>query len=157
MEKQITWQLRDGRKITATISHEFKKVEKIGYADGWNVPLGHDYIDDLKTVCAINGKWVESGTKFEKRDNLPIVGAVARMGKIMIMEDTFRKLQQAYVKIEASMMENPEYVAYKAAKEEELKKREERFKAEIEQTKKYDPLKDPCPKCGSYCLGDCQG
>lgn len=165
--KIITWTTSNGSKMEATITATCKLTDNISYADGWNVNLGKEVYESLEIILKMDGKVIET-TRYAPRiiqgisfstpnwDQIRANGGYARLGdKVILRENTYNYMMALIEELKAEVSQSEEIQEVKAA----IAKKEAAEEAkEIEEIERYErAIKNGlCPKCGTYCYGDCQ-
>ena len=120
-------------KITMTVS------DKISYSDGWNINLGNETL--LSISVSVDSKHITSSAqeprvldaRYDKRGLA--ARAYARVGNLYINQARYEEIMAVIAE-----MTTPE------------------IKAEVvrEQPKTHAQPTELCPKCHTYCYGDCE-
>jgi len=145
MKKQITLNANWTTIIEIEYTYEKKEVDKISYADGYNIVVGKEAkIIDIATV-RVNGQEKTEGKIID-------MGGYVNIGNIDFKTPSFVK---ALFELKEEVQSNVEKLdcEIKAEKEEEIKKANS-MKAE----ERYENLvkNGLCRKCNTFCNGDCQ-
>lgn len=163
--KTITWTTKDGRSIEVILERTKEVRDNIAYADGWNVPLGKETVDMLDIEIKINGRHqgrtyhaphiiTEKAYK-QHYNELVAKGVYARLGDVYINEEKYNMIMAALAEIDAELTDTPEYAEVKAV--EDAKEAAEIKKLEAEAAEYKQMVKSGlCPKCGTWCYGDCE-
>ena len=158
MKKTIERKTNDGKSVTIIIDMGKSVGDNIAYADGDNINLGRKIIDTLVIEVYVEGKI----RMYDRSEPLPVLdrqllasGRYARLGDAYITEGAYKQIMSAIAELEAKIETSPEY--------KELKKRLVAAKIaakkrEVEEEAHYKKqLKNGlCPRCGTYCCGDCR-
>lgn len=149
--------------IEITLTREV--TGKTAYSDGYNLPVGYETYEnyEVKMTHKASGKvvWVSgkpgSGFAFFETANqynkLP-AGAYARIGNAYVSEEVYNIAMSMIAELDAEVVKNAEYQEVEA---KEIA-REQPAEANLEAVaaKYASEIKNGlCPKCGSYCYGDC--
>ena len=161
--RTITNKDAKGQTTEIIITRTVELQDKIAYADGWNVNLGKETIDNLKIEIYVNGN------QFDQVRQAPQIcdpkyfakviaqGAYARLGKGYLTRERYDLIMATIAEIDAELAAegNSEFVEVKNAEiahEQEIEKAEKMADAEY-----ANKIKNGlCPVCGTYCDGDCQ-
>lgn len=159
--RKISFVTKDGKNnVEIIISRTLKVEEKTLYADGWDVPAGKETVDRIEITMYANGKQVDSSLQApHKLGNLPgnekyiAQGAYAKLGNAMINEQRYNEIIAALAELEAELT-TPEYTEIK---EQEIAREVAKNKTAHEAMLAYKKEIENglCPKCGTYCYGDC--
>jgi predicted DNA binding protein len=163
--RTVTWISSNGKTVEVKIERNKKVEDNISYADGWNINLGKKTVDLLKIEVYMDGKYItyalhaphviDKNSYFKSYQELRDKGAYARLGNVYIGEENYNLVMAALTEIEAELTEAPEFEEVKAQEEAREAQKEAAFEAEI--TEYQRELKNGlCPKCGTYCYGDCE-
>lgn len=164
MVKTISWMSQNGKKIEVTIEIEHKTQDKTVNLDGDIVNLGKETIDLFSVIIRADGKYLSRGYNapevldpkfYSNYAKLTAAGAYARVGDNYINKEQYDLIMAAIAEINSQLEITEEY---KAVKAQEIQKEhiaqivDEREDSEYERSLKNGF----CPKCGSYCYGDCE-
>ena len=155
-EKIINWVAQGDAKVEITINVERSVEMETAYSDGWNVELGNKTYESLEITIYVNGKCKDSSRcKPYPTSNQEAIkkGAYASVGHTYMNEEKYNLIIEAIKEAEKECI-SEEYLEVKAIENEKVKIDEEK---ELESEKKYQQaLKSGlCPRCGTYCYGDC--
>ena len=144
MKKLLTLNSND-TIIEIEYTYEKKEVDKISYADGYNIVVGKEAeIIDI-AIVTVNGKEKTSG-KIINMGGYFNIGSVnfKTLEFVQEIRSLKEEVQSNVAKLDCEI---------KAEKEEEIKKANF-MKAE----EKYENLvkNGLCKKCGTFCYGDCE-
>ena len=135
MKEIVKWQTTTGKKVEVTA--ELILTETI-WADGDKVEVGCCKIEVTADVegmgCVGAGYPIKHGA---------VAPAVARVGKLGLVEENYRRVMAAISEVEASNEWQAKIAAEKSNDRECTKNYENRIASGY------------CLKCGSYCYGDC--
>jgi len=161
--KTITWTTKDGRAVEVIIEKTKEVRDNIVDADGDKVNLGKKAVDLLTIEVKIGGKLITRTSRkpeilsekfYHKYKELRAKGVYARLGDTYISEDQYHLIMAMLANIDAEITETQEYKEVKAAEEAkeaaEIKKLEDAA-AEYKNMVKHGM----CPKCETWCYGDC--
>lgn len=145
-------------EVTKSVSDD------ISFADGWNINHGKKTYEGVDIKMYVGGKLVEStyqaphaitkASYGSSYNDLTSKGVYARLGDTYISQKMYDAIMDMLNEATAEC-DTPEFDEVKAA---EIAK-------EIEREKYFQELDDEqqrlidgglCPKCGSYCYGDCE-
>ena len=163
--KKASWTLKDGNEAIAEIKRTKEVVTEVAYADGDNVELGKKTFDSIEITVTVNGQvtivsrnapeLVTEAFAGRHYAELKEMGAHARLGSNYVSEDAYNAIMAAITEIEAELIENEDYQEAKA--QELAKEREaENNIAASEKIRQDRIAKGWCPKCETYCYGDCE-
>lgn len=148
----------NGRKVEFKIERTKEVRDNISYADGWNINLGRKTVDSIYIQVFVDG--IRKTTSYHAPHiitdkSLKAKGAYARVGDVYLTETNYNKVMEFIAEIEAEMEVTEEFKELKA-QEEAKKARQEA--AAIAAEEHYQKLLDSgmCPKCQSWCYGDCE-
>lgn len=136
MKEIVKWQTTTGKKVEVTV--ELILTETI-WADGDSIDVKCCKIDIIANVEGLG--CVGTGSPNKHGAMSP---AVARIGKLGLVEDNYQRVMTAISKIKST----PEWQAKIATEEKNEQEYQENHKRRI--------ANGWCPKCESYCHGDCQ-
>lgn len=151
--KTMEWKSQTGKVISVEITVESKVVNDTAYADGWNVDLGKKTYQGIDIEISFDGKVIDN-TMYQPQI-LNKNEAYAKIGsKVGITEEVYNQIMGLIAEA-MSESESEEYLAVKAIENAKEAAKEAREEAAA---KRYDrQIKNGlCPKCGSYCYGDCR-
>lgn len=158
----VTWKTQKGQTIVATIELIRELREETAYADGYNLPMGQKTHEELKTTITLDGKkvlttnWMPTKLTPADKKRLPAIAYAIIGGKVILTEENYNMVMDAIntLTAEADTEITAEYAEVKATEEAQEATQKEIDKA---QAKAYtQALKNGfCPKCGTYCYGDC--
>ena len=159
--RTVTWATKDGRNVKVEIKLSREIQDRVAYADGWNVPLGRETVNDLDLVMKIDGKHKTSDyhkpSVLTGRGYADMIakGAYAQMGSTLIAKDKYELIMAAISELEAEVTGSEEYAVVRA--QEDAKEAQRRAKAkaadEYHATLVASGL---CPRCGTWCYGNCR-
>ena len=158
-KKNVTWTTRDGRKATAQITKLCGVQENVVNADGDKITVGRKPIDSLTIEVFLNGELraraYGAPYNLTERDlinnpALAAAGAYARLGDLFINQVQYDLVTDAITELEKMAFDTTEY-AFILRKETE----QEAARVEEEEENKFS-ANDPCPRCLTWCYGDCQ-
>jgi len=157
-------------KATRTAETETAKIEisltrevtdKVAYADGYNIKTGREVYEsyDITITSKKNGKSVHTYGKpnfsFSSKWNTMPEGAFARIGDAYISEATYRLMKGMIAELDAEVGKSDEQVALEVKAEAQKKAYDELLDQEAAEYARK--IKNGfCPKCHSYCYGDCE-
>ena len=154
-------------QVTVRIVRTVTIRDNVAYADGYNVPLGREIYDLVEIDLDRNGVRIvhstyppEVITQEQYRGSyakLHAAGAYARLGDGYISEMAYSAITAELEKLDAEItaQATPEYWEIKADAAERAAAAERSL--EREATEYAHALKSGlCPKCGTYCYGDCE-
>lgn len=162
--KTAEWTTEDGRNVNVEVELTKSVSDDISFADGWNINHGKKTYEGVDVKIFVNGKrTVSSWSKPELitktgygRDYETLIkkGAYARISDTYINQKTYDAIMSLIAEA-TEECNSPEFEAVKAEETAKELKREEHFeKLAEEQQKLIDS--GMCPKCGSWCYGDCK-
>jgi len=155
--KSVKWELENGLTAECKITVTRDVDDDIAYADGANIDLGKKTYESIDVATYIDGKYINTDNNLELSDDKRLINtdAVAILAnKIGIKIDTYTAIKKA---IEEAIAEatTPEYTALKTI--EDAKKDAEKRAYNIATERHNNLLKQGlCPKCGTFCYGDCE-
>lgn len=147
----------NGRTIEIEIERTKEVQDDIAYADGWNINLGKKTVDSIYIQVYVDGvcKTETSSTPQIITDkNLIAKGAYAKIGNAYLTEINYNKIMALIAEIEAELEITEEYKEVESKEIAEEARKEAAYKAN---QKHYQKLLDSgmCPKCETWCYGDC--
>ena len=160
--KKVNWTNSKGGQVEVTIEMTKGTQDKMINADGDMINMGQETVESIYIEVQIDGKY--TGRSYNAPRSIisdpaykAIVakGAYARLGDAYITEELFNLVMAAIAEANEETEETTEYVEIKA---DEVAKEEKQAQAEREEAANYaKQIKNGlCPKCGSYCHGDCE-
>ena len=164
--KTIKWQTKDGKSIEAQIVVVKEVNDKISYSDGWNLNLGKETYESLNITVLLEGKKVASSRQEpsvikEKLFSQELVkrakennGYAIIDNKVIINKERYEEIMAAIAEAKTET-ENEEFTAIKKEEKAVEARKEEREKKAVEAYQK-ELANGLCPKCGTYCYGDCE-
>lgn len=167
LTKTVGWQTKDGRNIEVRIERTRKVANEVAYADGWNVDLGKKTIDRLDIEMFVDGQYVGDTDQtpsiiteqFDRSSyaRLRAAGAYARLGNTYITEEQYNLITAAIKELETELtsIDDREYDEVKAQETAEANRQAEAQKA-LEARVERLRQSGLCPKCGTWCYGDCE-
>lgn len=164
--KKFSLVSKSGMTVEVQIERTKKIQDDISYADGWNINLGKKTVDSIYFKIFINGKYQTSSytephviTEFgygSDYKNLVSKGAYARLGDIYLSEVNYNKIIATIAEMDAELGTTEEFAEVKAQEDAKVAKKEATEKAAEEHYKELI-ASGMCPKCGTWCYGDCRG
>ncbi len=159
--KTVTWESK-GKVVRVEIAKERAVRDNISYADGYNINLGKETFDALKINIYVDNKWVTRSNRAPSvvtrqapnYDKIKAAGGYARLGSAYINEDGYKMVTTAINEIETEVAGSDEFAEIKAQEEAEETRKVAALEAESK-TVAQAVNNGLCPKCGSYCYGDC--
>lgn len=164
MTGTTSWTTDRGNKITAsvTIRHEVK--DNNINLDGHVSNVGRVTVDTLWITVTVNGSQKCSTSAMptlvtrewysRDYDKLVAKGIYARVGDMYLTQDQYNQIMGLVNAINAEMVETAEYAEVKKAETEKAAQQ-----AIIDEKEEKDYQRQLanglCPKCGTYCYGDC--
>jgi hypothetical protein len=160
--KTVEWTTKNGKHIEVTIEVIREVEDNISYADGWNVNLGKKTVDMMTIEVKADGKHLTRSYHAPNQidpsneDNKELIskGAYARLGDAYIGKEQYEMVMAAINEIDNVEMDDE----YNQIKAEETAKENAKIAAEEEAKAEYKRqlANGLCPKCGTYCYGDCE-
>ena len=164
--KTVNWTAQSGKKVTVNIEITQDVQDDISYSDGWNINHGKKTVDTFSAKIIVDGRLIERTytephviTRQAYRtsyDRMIAAGVFARIGDTYIKEDLYNLIMVAITEAKAEIAANTttEYKNVKTAEDQREAIAEAKLEAEAAE---YQQLIDSgmCPKCGSWCYGDC--
>lgn len=150
--KMVNWKTSTGKEVEVKIERTLKVQDKIANLDGDKVNLGKETVDTLYITLTVDSKFIArsySGPRQldpVKDKNLVAKGAYARLGDAYIAEELYNLITLALKEIETEIITTTEFAEVKA-EEENYRKEEENYNKATRN--------GLCPKCRTYCYGDC--
>jgi len=162
----MTTAIRTTQTDTSTIQISLTREvnEKTAYLDGYNLPIGKETYEKYEVVIIhkTTGKRIrtvgkpggfaffDTASKFTK---LP-AGAYARIGNAYVGKGIYDIAMTMIAELDAEVGIDPEYSEVQAA---EIAKEQAAKKALEAEAKEYarEIKNGLCPKCRTYCYGDC--
>ena len=162
--RTITGTTKAGQNVEIKITRTLRVQDKIGYADGWNINLGKEIIDQTKINMYVDGKYQTGAyrapekltpSQFDRSAAQYIaMGGYARLGDAIIKEARYNEIMAAIAEMEAELT-TPEVEQMKA--EETARQQAAEAAADAEAAEYARQIKNGlCPKCRTYCYGDCE-
>ena len=150
--------------VTLDIEVTRELREEIAYADGYNLPMGKKVHEDINIIINHNGKkvidtnWMPAVIRASEKKRYPTTAYAILGGKVILTETnynlTMEAINSAIEEAETAISADAEYtevkaseVAKKAIGEANLKAKEAHYTEQLKN--------GLCPKCGTYCYGDC--
>ncbi len=150
-------------KAEVEISHTRSVEEKIKYSDGYKIPMGKETVDVIEITVSANGKQQArsssapaaiSPVTYFKYDELIEKGVYARLGDAYINKTQYNQIVEALAEIESELDNDAEYKKIKA--QETAREQAGEREAEAQSREYNQKIKNGfCPRCDSYCYGDC--
>ncbi len=159
--KTAEWTTDDGRHIKIVVDYTKSVSDDISYADGWNINHGKKTYEGVEIKLSVNGVAIFSRcapTPITKitctdYDKLTKQGVYATLGDKLISKKPYDAIM-SMIADAAAECATPEFEAVKAAEAAKEAAKEAAWdKLYDDQQKLIDG--GLCPKCGSYCYGDC--
>jgi hypothetical protein len=157
MEKTLKLE-SSGKKIEIKIEKTKDVQMDIAYADGQGIPIGKKTVDRIHIQVYIDGKYKGDSYRAPytiKDKDLISKGAYARVGDLYLGELAYAKVAALIAEMDTGIGTTEEYeqvkaleVAKEAAKAAAEKAEEEHYQRQINN--------GMCPKCGTWCYGDCK-
>jgi hypothetical protein len=140
--------------------------DNIGYADGWNVNLGKETVDRLEITLYVKGNVAtrdnhaphivtREAYSVKGYEAIKAAGGYARLGDAYINEENYNRVMAAITEVEVEAAGDAEFAQIKA-EEQDRDAREESAAQAIEEQCRRDIKNGLCPKCGTWCYGDCE-
>ena len=153
--KTVRWTNGKGQEVEVKIEVTHEVKDKVENLDGHKVNLGKETVDNIYIEMLIDGKFTtrsyyvpeiitKSGYS-RSYEQLVSAGAYARLGDVYIGKESYEEIMEAINSVEAS----DEYKKVKSAEVETAGKE----KVNLNNQRIKNGL---CPKCGTYCYGDCE-
>lgn len=150
-------------KISITLTREVN--DKIVYLDGYEINAGKETYEkyDVELTGKISGKTIRSYGKpggfafFALQDKFSgkyPAGAYARIGDNYIDKEAYEAAMIIIAKLD-SEIENPEFKSIKQQETNNAATKDAQIDAEAAEYARQIS-NGLCPKCGTYCYGDCQ-
>ena len=152
VQKTINWISATGAKIEITV--EVSKVvdTKVAYADGANIEIGTEISESKVITIRANGKTIVSSYGDPQITTSP--DGYAHIGKVYFDQVKYEMIMAAIAEAE---LEATDEVFTTAQNVENQIKAELVAKEELVNAEYAKKLENGlCPKCGTYCYGDCQ-
>lgn len=161
---EATLKLQSGTiKLDIEVTRELR--EEIAYADGYNLPIGKKTHESMKITINHNGKkvgdtnWVPAIIRDAEKKRYPATAYAILGGKVVLTKEnydlTMVAINAAIAEAEVTINADDEYTEVKRAEAAKEAARQENFKAE--EAHYIKQLKNGlCPKCHTYCYGDCE-
>jgi hypothetical protein len=155
----------NGRQIVFEVERTKKVTDNISYSDGWNINLGKQTIDSTYIRIIIDGVCKVSTSTAPhviteqayrgSYKSLIAKGVYGRVGDAYLTEVNYNKLMDLIVEAEAELETTEEFAAVKAKEDAEEAAKIAKAEKEVEH---YHKMLDAgmCPKCGTWCYGDCE-
>lgn len=166
--KTLTWTIADGRKIEVVITKEKKLIDKVAYADGYNVNLGKETFETMNLTVNLEGKFFDSSKQapqipdqYSSRtilEHIKKTGAHAIIGdKTIIKEETYNQIMTLIAEIDAEIATS-ETEEEKEVTAQEVEAEKKAIEADEKEAVRAEKLVKSgiCPKCGTWCHGDCE-
>lgn len=151
----------NGRTVEIQIEKTRELQDDISFADGWNINHGKKTVELTYITIKIDGVIKEKTHsvpfKIWKNDPLRAKGAHGCVGDTYFGVDSYNKIMALIAEIDAELeaAETEEYAEVKAQEIAEEATKAAKIEKEIAE---YEKLIESgmCPKCGSWCYGDCE-
>lgn len=164
MEKKITWTTSTGKEVVVTVEAAHEVKDNIVNADGDKINLGQVTEDALHIVMTVDGKVKADTTRAPQvltlqscgnyYGDLIAKGAYARLGDTYIARELYDLIMAAIRDAWAEADTPEDYLEIKARIAlEAAQKAAQARKAKGDYQRQLD--QGLCPKCGTYCYGDC--
>lgn len=164
--KLVNWISSTNKAIECKITSTREAQSDIAYADGYNIDLGKITHEDTNIKITIDGKFFDSCYEpklvVEPYFSAAVVKQVKSLGgvallanKIALTQDIYNQIMSVINETQVQASKDEEYTAVKAI---EIKKELDEIIKEQVQLDNYKKqiANVLCPKCGSYCYGDCE-
>lgn len=150
--------------VTLDIEVTRELKEEIAYADGYNIPMGKKSHDGLEITISHNGKkvddtnWMPAVIRDVEKKRYPVGARAILGGKVVLMEGNYNLVMEAInsatTEVETVISADTKYAEVKAS--EASKKAAGEANLKVKEAHYTEQLKNGlCPKCGTYCYGDC--
>ena len=150
--------------VTLDIEVTRELREEIAYADGYNIPMGQKVHGDVNITIKYNGKkiadtnWMPAVIRASEKKRYPATAYAILGGKVILTETnynlTMEAINSAIDEAETAISTDAEYTEVKAS--EAAKKAIGEANLRAKEAHYTEQLKNGlCPKCGTYCYGDC--
>lgn len=154
-----------GKAMEVEVKITHKVNDKTANLDGDIVNLGKETFDSIEIRLMVDGNCAEFSRYAPKLvteqgykrdyDRLKAKGVYARLSDTYIGKELYDIIMSVIADTEAGFAADTEYAEIKAAEEARETQREALDKAAAERYAKQ--IKNGlCPKCGTYCYGDCE-
>ena len=162
--KSVKWTLGNGKAIECKIKATKSVSEDVIYADGWNIPNGKKtysnteiniYIDDKHyKECSAPAIVEEPFYTKATINQVKSMGGYAMMaGSVVLKKEIYEEIMAA-IDVAEKESETAEYLEVKAIENAKEAKKVEAGK--IAKARYNNLVKNGlCPKCGTFCYGDC--
>lgn len=161
--KTVSWKTRDGKEVRVEITKTRSVYDEI--IDGYH-NVGKKTSETFEIEVYINDKFAERTFEkptvvtraiyFKNYDQLKAAGVYANLaGKVFVTEENYNKVMTAIAELEAEVTGTEEYAEVKAQENAKEARKEAAAQAADEQYRR-DIKNGMCPKCNSWCYGDCQ-
>ena len=164
MTKTTSWTTERGNKMTASVTISKDVVENIVNLDGDIVNLGSKTVDTLNVTVSVNGSQKCSADSLPHiitkewysidYDRLTEKGIYARVGDMYLTQDQYNQIMDLVKKIKEEITITAEYTETKAIEAKATQRQLEEDIATVKADAR-DLKNGLCPKCGTYCYGDC--
>ena len=150
--------------VTLDIEVTRELREEIAYADGYNIPLGKKVHESMNIIIKHNGKkvadtnWMPAVIRDVEKKRYPATAYAILGGKVILTESNHNLVTEAInaatAEVENAITADTEYADVKAS--EIAKKAIGEANLRAAEAHYTEQLKNGlCPKCGTYCYGDC--
>jgi len=150
--------------VTLDIEVTRELREEIAYADGYNIPMGKKVHESMKITILHNGKkvddtnWMPAVIRTVEKKSYPATAYAILGGKVILTEGNYNLVTEAInaatAEVENAITADTEYADVKAS--EIAKKAIGEANLRAAEAHYTEQLKNGlCPKCGTYCYGDC--
>lgn len=163
--RTINWTAKSGKQIEVKIEKRKGVADEIAYADGWNVNLGKKTEDSIYVEVFIDGKFttrdyqaphiITEQSYFKSYKDLKAKGVHARAGDAYIAEELYNLIMATITEMDAELGTTEEFEEVRAQEVAREAKKEAAYVARAEAYER-DIKNGMCPKCGTWCYGDCQ-
>lgn len=155
-----TWTARNGQQATVTVDYSRTVEDEIAYADGDNINTGHRYVVESIGLTFVLGDVRVVGNCLQRlRPEIPAdaqviaKGAYGMLGNVGLQREPFEAIEAIIAELRAAST-TPEMEELEAARKADHKSAIER--SDRDDKEYFRQLRDGlCPRCGTYCCGDC--
>ncbi len=159
--KSVKWTLGDGRKAEAKIEVKREVNDDISYADGWNINLGKKTYEAIMIKVMVDGKQIANSynaPSITNNDKITKMGGYAIINStnmVVLKKEVYENIMAAIAEAMTEANQDEEYKAVKAVEIEKAAREEAVREATEKEQQDLIDNHGMCPKCGTWCYGEC--
>jgi hypothetical protein len=154
----VSWTGMRGHNMIAKIEIECKVIQNVAYADGYNIPTKKESYKRMDIRIIADGKQIECTNFAPQISSNPKVlslNCYAIMNKVAIKKEVYEEIMNTINRDTVICETDDDYQFQKAIERAAEKERDANDEKDAKEYLKQ--IKNGlCPKCGSYCYGDCE-